>query len=61
VKIFHSIADAVKDGWTQYDRWPGGVVFTQRINGKTEVAVFDCRREPLPAPDLEQIRTEPSS
>jgi hypothetical protein len=41
VRVFQSLPDALKDGWTVYDRWTRGIVLTQRIAGRTEVAMVE--------------------
>jgi hypothetical protein len=51
LRIYRSLPDALKDGWTVYDRWNQGVVLTQRIEGKTEVALIDFLGAPLPKYD----------
>lgn len=41
LRVFHSLPDALKDGWTVYDRWARGIVLTQRIAGRTEIAMVE--------------------
>jgi hypothetical protein len=43
--VFPTLKEALDNGWTVYDRWAGGYILTQRIAGKTEVAIVELREE----------------
>ena len=61
VRVFHSLKDALAGGWAVYDRWSQGIILTQRFDAKTEIALIEYTRDPLPKFDGRDLRGVPEA